>query len=212
MSKTSLRIAVLISGGGTTLHNLLQFQSQVDCCFETTLVISSSPNAGGMAFAKDANIPCHIVKKEKNDAGELFSETIFSLCRQHDIQLVVMGGFLKHLMIPDDFADRVINIHPSLIPAFSGQGFYGDRVHQAVLDYGCKVSGCTVHFVDNQFDHGPIISQQTVDVVEGDDAQQLQKRIFAQECHLYPRVVQAFALGDVKREGRWVWITLPDSK
>jgi phosphoribosylglycinamide formyltransferase-1 len=165
-----------------------------------------------MAFAKDANIPCHIVKKEKNDAGELFSETIFSLCRQHDIQLVVMGGFLKHLMIPDDFADRVINIHPSLIPAFSGQGFYGDRVHQAVLDYGCKVSGCTVHFVDNQFDHGPIISQQTVDVVEGDDAQQLQKRIFAQECHLYPRVVQAFALGDVKREGRWVWITLPDSK
>ncbi len=117
-----------------------------------------------------------------------------------------MAGFLEHLLIADDFQSRVINIHPSLIPAFSGKGFYGHRVHQAALDYGVCISGCTVHFVDNEFDHGPIIAQRCCPVMPGDSADSLQKRIFEVECELYPAVIAAIARGNVKLTGRTVMI------
>ena len=97
-----------------------------------------------------------------------------------------MGGFLKHVLIPADFENRVVNIHPALIPAFCGQGFYGHRVHEAVLDAGAKMSGCTVHFVDNVYDHGPIILQRTVPVLDDDTPDTLAARVFAAECEAYP--------------------------
>jgi phosphoribosylglycinamide formyltransferase-1 len=113
-----------------------------------------------------------------------------------------MGGYLQHLLIPADFENRVTNIHPGLIPAFCGKGYYGRRVHEAVLDYGVKVSGCTVHFVDNQYDHGPIILQRTVNVLEGDSPESLAERIFQQECIAYPEAIQAIATGRLKVDGR----------
>lgn len=211
MSGSKVRIAVLISGGGTTLKNLLEFQAANEVGFEVGLVISSSAKAAGLDFASQGNIPSSVVRRMKEDeTGEAFSENIFGLCDQHDIQLVVMGGFLKHLLIPDRYQDRVINIHPSLIPAFCGQGFYGSRVHQAVLDYGCKVSGCTVHLVDNQFDHGPILAQATVPVKDGDDAQSLQQRVFATECELYPKVIDQLCRGKLVKNGRWISIQPAD--
>jgi folate-dependent phosphoribosylglycinamide formyltransferase PurN len=115
-----------------------------------------------------------------------------------------MGGFLKHVLIPADFEHRVMNIHPGLIPAFCGQGFYGHHVHQAVLDYGVKISGCTVHFADNQYDHGPIILQRTVPVLDEDTPDTLAARIFEQECEAYPEAVRLFAEGRLQVVGRRV--------
>jgi folate-dependent phosphoribosylglycinamide formyltransferase PurN len=117
-----------------------------------------------------------------------------------------MAGFLQLVHIPDDFLGRVMNIHPSLIPAFCGKGYYGHRVHEAALEYGVKVSGCTVHFADNVYDHGPIILQKTVPVLPGDDAAALAARIFEQECEAYPEAVQLFTEGRLHVEGRKVSI------
>ncbi|HMP81035.1 MAG TPA: formyltransferase family protein, partial [Pirellulaceae bacterium] len=123
-------------------------------------------------------------------------------CRQLAIDWVVLGGFLKRLTIPPDFTHRVVNIHPSLIPAFCGQGFYGSKVHRAVLDYGCKLSGCTVHFVDDLYDHGPIIAQVSVPVKHDDTVESLAARVFVQECELYPRVLNQLAKDCIRVEGR----------
>ena len=119
-----------------------------------------------------------------------FSETIFDLCRKADVDLVTLAGFLCHLEIPDDFAGRVMNIHPALIPAFCGKGMYGEKVHAAVLERGCKVSGCTVHFADNEYDHGPIILQRAVPVLDDDTPDTLAARVFEQECEAYPEAIR----------------------
>ena len=118
-----------------------------------------------------------------------------------------MGGFLKHVLIPDDYVNRVVNIHPSLIPAFCGHGMYGQHVHHAVIEYGAKLSGCTVHFVDNEFDHGPIILQRTVPVRSDDDASDLAARVFQAECEAYPTVLQWLSTGKITIEDRQVRIS-----
>lgn len=197
-----LRVAVLISGGGTTLRNLIEKIAAEKLSIKIAVVVASTPNAKGLQYATDGNIPASIVDWKKHDSTESFSEAVFGACRAAGVDLVVMGGFLKHVLIPADFDNRVINIHPSLIPSFCGAGFYGARVHQAALDYGVKVSGCTVHLVDNHYDHGPVVAQQSVPVLPDDDAAALAARIFEVECDLYPQVLQAFAEGRVTIAGR----------
>lgn len=202
-----LPIAVLISGGGTTLKNLLDWQAQGKADFEVRLVISSSGKAAGLEYARRAGIPHQVVVQAREDAsGQQFSSEIFQACDDHEVRYVAMGGFLKLLPIPERFIDRVFNIHPSLIPAFCGKGFYGSRVHQGVLDYGCKLSGCTVHLVDNEFDHGPIVAQVAVEVRAGDTADLLQKRVFEAECQLYPEILNRLASGRLVKQGRWIEI------
>ena len=121
-------------------------------------------------------------------------------CREAEAELVVMGGFLKHVLIPADFENRVINIHPSLIPAYCGKGFYGHRVHEAVLEAGEATSGCTIHFVDNEYDHGPIILQRQVVVEPEDTPESLAARVFEAECEAYPQVIAWIAAGQVSVE------------
>lgn len=196
------RIVVMISGGGTTLKNLIDLGAELECDIE--LVISSSSKAGGLEFAKQANIPSQVVIRKKFDDTESFSKAIFDHCRNAKVDLVVMGGFLKQVKIPSDFENRVINIHPSLIPAFCGKGNYGINVHTNVIEYGAKISGCTVHFVDDDYDHGPIIAQETVPVLDDDTPQVLAKRVFAKECELYPNVINQIARGNVTISGRSV--------
>jgi phosphoribosylglycinamide formyltransferase 1 len=120
------------------------------------------------------------------------------------VELVVMAGFLSLWPIPPQFAGRVINIHPALLPAFGGHGMFGHHVHEAVLATGCKVSGCTVHFVTNEYDQGPIILQRCAPVLEGDTADTLAARIFEQECQALPDAIRLFAQGRLKVEGRRV--------
>ena len=191
-------ISVMISGGGTTLKNLIDRYECGELNAQITQVISNKPNAGGLQYAGDAGIECHVVDHRDYDSVEAFSKAIFDILRLAGADLVVMGGFLRRVTIPEDFVNRVINIHPSLIPAFCGKGNYGRRVHQAVVDYGCKVSGCTVHFVDDQYDHGPIIAQSTVEVKADDSAESLAARVFEAECELYPQVINAFIAGKVR--------------
>ena len=201
-----LPLAVLISGGGTTLKNLIAKQRAGELLVEFRLVISSNPQARGLEFAKDAGIPALVVERTKGISAEAYCEAIFGPIRQAGAQLVVMGGFLKHLLIPPDFENRVINIHPALIPHFCGKGMYGHHVHEAVIAAGAKQSGCTVHFVDNQYDHGPIILQQPVPVLPGDTPPSLAARIFEAECQTLPEAIRLFAERRLQVDGQQVWI------
>ncbi len=185
-----LRVAVLISGGGTTLRNLIEKRDLGELEIDFSLVISSRSAVAGLGIASAAGIPSQVITRKAFDDADSFSRAYFDAIRDSKADLVVMGGFLQHLLIPPDFDRRVINIHPSLIPSFCGQGFYGLRVHQAAIDFGVRVSGCTVHFVDDHYDHGPIILQKCCPVLPGDSAEQLQKRVFELECEALPEAIR----------------------
>lgn len=202
--KPEFRIAVLISGGGTTLRNLIELGHAGQFSPRIALVISSSSKAKGLFYAAQAGIPSIVAVRRPETDPRVYESAIFGPCRDHRIDLVVMGGFLKHVPIPPDYAGRVVNIHPSLIPSFCGQGMYGLRVHEAVLEYGAAITGCTVHFVDEHYDHGPIIAQRCVPVLPDDDAATLQRRVFREECRLYPEIIERLARGELQLEGRRV--------
>tara|TARA_Y100001934_G_scaffold282296_1_gene395328 strand:- start:2119 stop:2724 length:606 start_codon:yes stop_codon:yes gene_type:complete len=199
-----MKIAVFISGGGTTLRNLIQQRDagRLDVTFKR--VISSNPSAAGLRFAEQAGISHHNVCRKDFPEADTYSDAMFSPCREAEVDYVLMAGFMRHVLIPDDFTHRVLNIHPALIPSFCGQGFYGRRVHEAVLSYGAKVSGCTVHFVDNQYDHGPIFLQRVVPVEVNDSPETLASRVFAAECEAYPEAIRLLDTGQVRIEGRHV--------
>jgi len=193
VSNTLLPIAVLISGGGTTLKNLIDRKAQNTLAVDFRLVVSSNPKAKGLEYAQEASIPARVIRKKDFVDGQAHSDAMFEAIRESGAKLVVMGGYLEHLLIPDDFDKKVINIHPSLIPAFCGKGMYGLYVHQAAIEFGVKVSGCTVHFVDNQYDHGPILLQRTCQVLEGDTPEMLQKRVFELEREALPDAINKIA-------------------
>jgi formyltetrahydrofolate-dependent phosphoribosylglycinamide formyltransferase len=190
-----LRLAVLISGGGTTLQNLIERIAAASLRAEIAVVVSSSARAAGLRHAQKAQIPAHVAQRKSFPGVAEFSTAIFDHCRDAKVDLVVMAGWLKLVEIPPDFNGRVVNIHPALVPLFCGKGMYGPRVHEAVLAAGMKLSGCTVHFVDNQYDHGPIIAQRAVPVLDSDTSTSLAARVFAAECELYPQVINWFADG-----------------
>jgi phosphoribosylglycinamide formyltransferase 1 len=199
-------VAVFLSGGGTTLRNLLEKIAEGRVDAQVRLVVSSTAKARGLQYAVDASIPALVVRHCDYATAEAYRDAMFQPCRDAGVRLVVMGGFLKHVLIPPDFENRVMNIHPGLIPAFCGQGYYGHHVHQAVLEYGAKVSGCTVHFADNHYDHGPIILQRTVPVLDDDTPDTLAARVFQQECEVYPEAIQYFAEGRLRVSGRRVTV------
>jgi formyltetrahydrofolate-dependent phosphoribosylglycinamide formyltransferase len=199
-----LSLAVLLSGDGTTLQNVLDRIAEGRLDAKIVLVVSSNPRAFGLQRAEKAGIATSVVERKNCDTDQEFSERVFGLCRQAGAKLVCMAGFLKFLPIPDDFRNRVLNIHPALIPAFCGQGYYGQRVHEAVLAAGVKVSGCTVHFADNEYDHGPIVLQRTAPVQDNDTPVSLAARVWEQECEAYPEAIQLFAEGRLLIEGRRV--------
>ena len=194
-------IAVLLSGTGRTLENLIERIDQDSLPLDIQFVLSSHSNVRGLEVAKSAGLEAIELLPNEVGTAEEYSERIFSRCRSAGVQLVVLAGFIRLLYVPSDFEMRVVNIHPSLIPAFCGKGFYGSRVHKAVIESGVKQSGCTVHFVDNEYDHGPILLQQTVPVLTDDTPQSLADRVFAAECKTYPVALQAIAEGRIQVEG-----------
>lgn len=199
-----LPVAVLISGGGTTLKNLLAKIAAGELPIEIRLVVSSSATAKGLDYARDAGIPTLVVERREHADVAAFSRALFEACRQARAQLIVCAGFLKLLDVPPDFEQRMLNIHPSLIPAFCGHGFYGLRVHAAALEHGVKLSGCTVHFVDNEYDHGPIVLQRAVPVRDDDTPETLAARVFAAECEALPEAIRLYAAGRLRINGRRV--------
>jgi phosphoribosylglycinamide formyltransferase 1 len=189
-----LRLAVLLSGSGRTLENLLEWRTDGRLAADVEVVVASRGDVRGVQVAARAGIPTHVLPPAGRPRGQ-WSDEIFAVCRAARPDLVVMAGFLHLLEIPADFAGRVINIHPALLPAFGGRGFHGMHVHRAVLDRGCTVSGCTVHLVDNEYDHGRILLQRTVPVLPDDTAESLAARVFAAECQALPEAITLLAAG-----------------
>lgn len=204
---TTLRLAILISGGGRTLKNLLDQQADGSLPINVRLVISSTKRASGLQHARNAAVPTEVFSRRETASDKEYGARVFAACRAAEVDYVVMAGFLKLVPLPDDFAGRVLNIHPSLIPAFCGHGMYGHHVHQAVLDYGAKVTGCTIHFVDNEYDRGPIIWQQPVPVFDDDNADTLAARVFEAEQEAYPHVLKLLAAGKISLKERHVRIS-----
>lgn len=199
-----LPIAVLISGTGRTLKNINARVAAGRLDVDVRLVIASTPKATGVQFAADAGAPSHVLVRKDFGSDSAYSQAIFAACREAGAELVVLAGWLKLLVVPDDYRNRVVNIHPALVPSFCGKGYFGHHVHQAAIDYGVKLSGCTVHFVDNQYDHGPVILQKAVPVVHDDTADVLAARVFEAECEAFPEALQLIAEGRVTVEGRIV--------
>jgi formyltetrahydrofolate-dependent phosphoribosylglycinamide formyltransferase len=201
-----IRLGVLISGGGTTLVNFIEQIRSGALRAEIPIVVANRTCAG-VDKARAAGLSCEVVSSKNRMLTE-FSHDVFRLLRSAHVDLVTLGGFLARIEIPDDFRERVLNIHPALIPSFCGKGMYGHHVHESVLARGCKVSGCTVHFCDNIYDHGPIVLQRCVPVEEGDTPETLAARVFRVECEAYPEAIRLFAAGRLRIEGSRV-VTLP---
>lgn len=200
-----VRLAVLLSGGGTTLQNLLDQIADGRLAAEIAVVIASRADAFGLERARRAGAPAVVVARKQFADGRSFNDALHAALAARDVDLVVLAGFLS-LFEPRHFALRVLNVHPALIPAFCGPGFYGARVHRAVLAAGVKVSGCTVHFADAEYDHGPIILQAAVPVLEDDTAESLAARVHLAENELYPEAIRLWAGGRLRVEGNRVRI------
>jgi phosphoribosylglycinamide formyltransferase-1 len=201
-----IRLGVLLSGSGTTLQNFIDHIAAGQLDARIVSVVSSKADAFGLERARRADLSTHLVERKSCASREQFSQRILDHCRSAGVELVCLAGFLQLLQISDDFLGRVMNIHPALLPAFGGKGYHGLHVHQAVLDAGVKVTGCTVHFADNEYDHGPIILQRAVSVEEEDTPERLQARVFAAECAAYPEAIRLFSEGRLRIEKRRVRI------
>jgi formyltetrahydrofolate-dependent phosphoribosylglycinamide formyltransferase len=190
-----LRLGILISGGGTTMENLATVIDKGELDAEIAVIIASNPTCAGIEKAKRRNLPVHIITRKESNSLEHFSNKIAQTLRDHHVDLALMAGFLSLWQIPQDFTNRVMNIHPALLPKHGGKGMHGHHVHEAVLAAGDKESGCTIHFADNSYDSGPIILQKKVPVLPNDTPDSLAKRVFEQECLAYPEAIRLYAQG-----------------
>lgn len=201
-------IAVLISGGGSNLQALIDNIESGDIKANISLVISSREDAYGLQRAKNHGIPAYCISRRDYESTEAFDRALLEKLKEYKIDLIVLAGYLNILSsdIISAYPNRIINIHPSLIPSFCGKGYYGLKVHQGALDYGVKVTGATVHFVDEGTDTGPIILQKAVCIEDGDDAQSLAEKVLEVEHELLPRAVSLFVEDRLVVEGRRVKI------
>ena len=206
MPVNPLKIVVLLSGSGTTLQNLIDRIERGQLDVRIVGVIASRAGAYGLERARKHGIPAATVLRKDFTDTPTFSAAVWAQIREYDPELVVMAGFMSLLDVPEDFANRIVNVHPALIPAFCGQGMYGHHVHEAVLAYGAKITGVTVHFANAQYDEGPIILQAAVPVLEDDTPDSLAERVQAKEREVYPQAIQLIAEGRVRVEGRKVHI------
>jgi formyltetrahydrofolate-dependent phosphoribosylglycinamide formyltransferase len=196
-----LRVAALISGGGRTLINLCDKIDAGELEAEIALVIASREEAPGVEKARRRGLPVAVASRQRFPRDEARHDAISRWLVDCSSDLVCLCGYLCWLRVDEPFLNRVMNIHPALLPDFGGPGMYGERVHRAVLASGRTVSGCTVHFVDDQYDHGPIILQRTCPVRPDDTVQTLAARVFREECVAYPEAVRLFSRGRLRVVG-----------
>lgn len=201
-----IRLACLISGGGRTLRNIADHIDQGKLNASIELVIASRPDVAGIEKSQARGLKTIVIARRDYPTSQAMHDAITRRLVQHSIDLVCLCGYLRPIRIDDPFRWRVMNIHPALLPEFGGKGMYGENVHRAVLAAGRKTSGCTVHFVDEHYDLGPIILQRTVPVLPGDDEHTLAARVFEQECIAYPEAISLFAAGRLRVENNRVQI------
>jgi phosphoribosylglycinamide formyltransferase-1 len=195
-----IKLAVLVSGAGRTLQNLLDQIQAGTLPARVSVVIGSRAGLGGLQKATAAHIPTCAVDRRTFTSVQDFSKQIFALCDEAGVDLVCLAGWLCLLDVPERYRDRVMNIHPALLPGFGGKGMFGQHVHETVLRAGMKISGCTVHFVDNDYDAGPIILQRVCPVLDDDTPETLAARVFEEEKIAYPQAIRLFAQGWLRVE------------
>lgn len=195
MSSERHPIGVMLSGSGRTLVNLCDRIDAGRLDARIALVIASRECLGAQR-ARERGVPTIV------EPGDIERDRLGSLLRDHGVRWVVLAGYLRLLRVPPGYEGRIVNIHPALLPSFGGKGMYGDRVHRAVLEHGCKVTGCTVHLCDDRYDTGPIVAQAACEVLDDDTPESLAARVFALECEVYPRALGALFEGRVVVEGR----------
>jgi phosphoribosylglycinamide formyltransferase-1 len=202
-----LKCAIFASGGGTNFQSLIDRKEAGDLHVELALLIGNNKAAYAFERARKHGIPSfHIAQMQFPDESA-YTAQLLSALRERGIDLIALAGYMKKIpkAVVDAYPLRIVNIHPALLPAFGGTGLYGEKVHQAVLDHGAKVSGITIHFVDEQYDHGPIIYQETVPVLDNDDAHSLAMRVLAVEHANYWKALEAIAQGNIIVKGRRVY-------
>jgi len=197
-----LKLAVLLSGNGSSLENLFEHIDAGDLPAEIVVVLSSKPDAFGLERARRRGVPAIAVPRKQFADVRSFNDALHAELSGFEIDLVALLGFLSPFELRGRYEGRTLNVHPSLIPAFAGRGFYGARVHRAVLDAGVKLSGATVHFVDEHYDEGPIICQEAVPVLDDDTVDSLAARVVEAERRLVPQAIRWIAEGRVTIEGR----------
>ncbi|MBL8862595.1 MAG: phosphoribosylglycinamide formyltransferase [Planctomycetes bacterium] len=190
------RIAVFVSGGGRSLENLVELERRGELGATVALVVANRPGIGALERARRLAIPSVVLDPDRQLAPAEFSRDAFLAVESFRCDLVVLAGFLRLLVIPEAWLGRVLNIHPSLLPAFGGKGCYGHKVHEAVLARGCTVSGCTVHYVTNEYDAGPILLQRACEVRPDDTPDTLAARVYAEETRALPEAVRLHVADD----------------
>ncbi|MHC4415480.1 MAG: phosphoribosylglycinamide formyltransferase [Planctomycetota bacterium] len=207
-----LRLATLISGGGRTLINLVDRIEAGSLPASVELVVSSRRGAPGVELARQRGLDVRTAARRDFTTEDELHDAITSWLLEKGVELVCLCGYLRWLRVDGPFQGRVMNIHPALLPDFGGKGMYGLRVHRAVLETGRNISGCTVHFVDDQYDHGPIILQRLCPVLPDDDEHSLAARVFEQECRAYPEAICLFAGGRLRLEHCRVRVLPPSDR
>jgi formyltetrahydrofolate-dependent phosphoribosylglycinamide formyltransferase len=206
MASPPITLGVLVSGSGSSLQNLIDQIHAGKLNARIGVVIGSKPDLLGVKRAADAKLAHAVVDHRQFPECAAFSNEVFNIIDDAGVDLVCLAGWLCLIEIPWRYENRIMNIHPALLPSFGGKGMYGKRVHQAVIEHGCKVSGCTVHFVNEEYDGGPIILQRACAVSEGDTPDTLAQRVFEEEKIAYPQAIGLFAQGRLSLAGRRVHI------
>ena len=198
-----LTLGLLISGGGTTFLNLHRAIQEEGLPARIGCVISSNAKAPGLEHARRLGYPHAVVSRKKFDSDRAFSQAITEKLEAHGTELAVLAGFLRRYLPAERYKERCINIHPALLPAFGGKGFFGMHVHEAVWKRSCKLSGCTVHLVNEEYDAGTIILQKWVVLDHNDTPEDIRRKVFVLECEALPLAIRLFAEGRIEfRDGR----------
>ena len=195
-----MRISICASGGGSNAEAISRAAYEGRLSAEVGLVVSNNADAGVLQRAKVLEVNYTTIDQRNFDSEELYISSLFSVLDENGIDFIALAGYLKLVQpqLINKYKNKITNIHPALLPSFGGKGFYGKKVHEAVLETGCKVSGVTIHLVSEAYDRGPIISQLTVSVLEDDNPESLAARVLKVEHQIYPEALQLFAEGRVK--------------
>lgn len=204
-----LQIAVFASGYGSNCRAIYDAIVNKKLNAGIRLVVSNNSDAGVLSWAKEKHLPFVHISSEQFGDKKQFHDTLLKTLANHNIQLIVLAGYMKKIGMPliEAFPNRILNIHPALLPAFGGKGMYGEHVHKAVIDYGAKVTGITIHLVDAEYDHGAIVMQKTLEVLHQDTPQTLAERVLELEHQTYYQAVQLFAENRIEVRGRKVFLS-----
>ena len=203
-----MNIAVFASGRGSNFQAILSAIDHGVLPARVTLAVCNKAEAGALEIARSRNIPAIHISQQEFPAEDIYAAKLLELLGKHQADVIALAGYLKRIppSVVQKFRNRILNVHPALLPSFGGPGMYGMHVHEAVIQSGVKLSGASVHVVDEEYDRGPIVLQKTVEVIESDTPESLAAKVLTIEHEIYPQALKAFAEGRIRIEGRKVWI------